>query len=100
VQGSHVWEDDVDAKSGALTPHGTALSLKDLETEDRSNLKALRLVRQELTDAVAIAEKAASGKAISGGLIEAEGKPTFIVFVVDGDDHLEQVKLEPPGVGQ
>ena len=40
----------------------TAWSLNELEMEERDNLNALRLVKQELSDAVAIAEKAAAGQ--------------------------------------
>jgi hypothetical protein len=96
VLADQVWEDDVDARTGAVSGRGHVLSLKKLEAEDRGNLMALKRVRQQLRDAVLIAEKAASGKAISGGLIDADGKPTFIIFVVGGDDHLEQVTLGPP----
>ena len=38
--------------------------------EERDNIIGLKAVGQELSDAVAIAEKAAAGKAISGGLVK------------------------------
>jgi hypothetical protein len=44
-------------------------------------------------------EKAASGKALGGGLINEDGKLNFVVVVVS-DDRLKQVMLEPPGVGR
>ena len=63
--------------------------------EERDNINALRLVKQELSDAVAIAEKAAAGKAISGGLVK-EGDQLNFVVVVLSDDHVKEVFLEPP----
>jgi hypothetical protein len=44
---------------------------------------------------VRVAERAASGKAISGGLTRERGKLNFVVIVVSGLD-LKQVLLEPP----
>ena len=63
--------------------------------EERDNINALRSVKQELSDAVAIAEKAAAGKAISGGLVK-EGDQLNFVVVVLSDDHVKEVFLEPP----
>ena len=73
----------------------TAWSLNELEMEERDNINALRSVKQELSDAVAIAEKAAAGKAISGGLVK-EGDQLNFVVVVLSDDHVKEVFLEPP----
>ncbi len=63
--------------------------------EERDNINALKLVQQALSDAVAIAEKAAAGKAISGGLVK-EGDQLNFVVVVLSDDHVKEVFLEPP----
>jgi hypothetical protein len=53
-----------------------------------------------LSDAVHVAEKAASGKALGAGLVKQEGRLNFVVVVVSGDS-LEEVLLEPPkGRGQ
>ena len=71
------------------------LSLNELEMEERDNIIGLKSVRQELSDAVAIAEKAALGKAISGGLVK-EGDHINFVVVVLSDDHVKEVFLEPP----
>ncbi|WP_407177440.1 PepSY domain-containing protein [Bradyrhizobium sp. STM 3562] len=95
VKNDQIWKDAIDAKTGEVSANGTALSLKELGLEDRSNLSALKSVRQDLSDAVLVAEKSASGKAISGGLTNEGGKLNFIVVVVSGDD-LKQVVLEPP----
>lgn len=61
--------------------------------QERDNINAFASVEQELADAVAIAEKAASGKAIGGGLIK-EGDQLNFVVVVLSDDHVKEVFLE------
>ena len=42
-----------------------------------------------------IAEKAASGKAISGAMVKEGDQLNFLVVVLS-DDHLKEVFLEPP----
>jgi hypothetical protein len=44
---------------------------------------------------LAIAEKAAAGRAISGAMVK-EGDQLNFVVVVLSDDHLKEVFLEPP----
>ena len=90
-----VWDNTIDATTGRAIGDETVSSLNQLGDQDRSNIKALRSVKQELSDAVAVAEKAASGKAIGGGLMVDSSKLTFVVVVVS-EDQLKQVMLEPP----
>jgi len=45
---------------------------------------------------VRVAEQAASGKAISGGLVRDCGRLNFAIVVISGDD-MKEVILEPPG---
>ena len=73
-----------------------ALPLAELDRDDRSNLAALGAIRHRLADAVRVAEQAASGKAISGGLVRERGRLNFAIVVISGDD-LKEVILEPPG---
>ena len=82
------------ARGGSLSPE-LAWSLNELEVEERDNIIALRSVVQELSDAVAIAEKAAVGKAISGGLVKESDQLNFVVVVLS-DDRVKEVFLEPP----
>jgi len=70
--------------------------LKELDAEDRSNLVALKTIRHRLADAIRVAEQAAAGKAISGGLIRERGRLNFAIVVMSGSD-LKEVILEPPG---
>jgi hypothetical protein len=48
---------------------------------------------------VRIAEKAAAGNALAGGLMKQDGKLNFVVVVASGE-HLKEVMLEPPEVGR
>jgi uncharacterized membrane protein YkoI len=93
-----IWEDTIDAKTGRIIGNTTVSSLNGLHKEDRTNLIALQSVRQELADAVFVAEDNTSGKAISGGLMNEDGKLNFVIVVLSGSD-LKQVILEPPGAG-
>ena len=62
---------------------------------DRVDFAALKGIRQSVSDAVFIAEKATSGKAISGSLTRENGRLNFVIIVLSGDD-LKRVVLEPP----
>ena len=95
VKDKEIWENVIDVSTGQTTRLESALSLNELETEERDNINALRSVEQELSDAVAIAEKAAVGKAISGGLVKESDHLNFVVVVLS-DDHVKEVFLEPP----
>jgi uncharacterized membrane protein YkoI len=94
VENNETWEDVIDANIGNTAAPETTLSLSELDDEDRSNLIALRSTRQELADAVRVAEKATSGKALSGGLLQQDGRLNFVIVVASGDD-LKEVMLEP-----
>jgi uncharacterized membrane protein YkoI len=98
IETNQVWENSIDARTGSSSVGDEhALSIKDLEAQDRRNLLALRAVRQKLSDAVVVAERSTRGKAISGGLLTEDGTLYFVV-VVDTTDGLKQVLLEPPRV--
>jgi len=97
VKNGEVWENVIDANSGGVKGAEIASALQQLEAEDRVNIIALKQVRQELSDAVRVAENAASGTALGGGLMQQDGKLNFVVVVASGDD-LKEVMLEPPGV--
>ena len=99
VKENETWEDVIDANSGKAAGPETTLSLSELDDEDRSNLLALRSVKQELADAVRVAEKASSGKALGGGLVQQDGRLNFVIVVMSGDS-LKEVMLEPPKAGR
>jgi Peptidase propeptide and YPEB domain len=91
-----IWHHAVDATTGKIVGGEAALPLKELNAEDRSNLVALKTIRHRLADAVRLAEVAASGKAISGGLVRQRSRLNFAIIVISGGD-LKEVILEPPG---
>jgi hypothetical protein len=98
IKDKEIWENVIDVRTGRTAGPETAWSLNELEMDERDKINALRLVEQELSDAVAIAEKAAAGKAISGGLVK-EGDRLNFVIVVLSDDRVKEVFLEPPRAG-
>ena len=97
VKNKEIWKNLIDVRTGRTAGSETAWSVDELALEQRDNINALRSVRQELSDAVAVAEKAAAGKAISGGLVK-EGDQLNFVVVVLSDDRVKEVFLEPPRV--
>ena len=96
VNNDRIWQHAIDATTGKIVGGEAALPLTELDPDDRHNVVALKAIRHRLLDAVHVAERAASGKAISGGLIRERGRLNFAIVVVSGND-LKQVVLEPPG---
>jgi hypothetical protein len=99
LHNDRIWHHAVDAATGAIVGGEAALPLKELNAEDRSNLAALKTIRYQLVDAVRVAEYAASGKAISGGLIRQRNRLNFAIVVISGSD-LKEVILAPPGAAR
>jgi uncharacterized membrane protein YkoI len=96
LHNDRIWRHTINASTGELVGGEAALPLTELDHDDRSNLAALGAIRHRLADAVRVAERAASGKAISGGLVRERGRLNFAIVVISGDD-LKEVILEPPG---
>ncbi|MDA9480997.1 peptidase [Bradyrhizobium sp. CCBAU 11445] len=99
VKNEGIFENVIDANTGSVSQAEIASSLKELDREDLANIIALKWIKQELSDAVRVAEKAAAGNALAGGLVKQDGKLNFVVVVASGD-RLKEVMLEPPKVGQ
>ena len=99
LHNDRIWQHAIDATTGKVVGGEAALPLKEVDAEDRSNLVALKTIRHRLADAVRVAEHAASGKAISGGLIRERGRLSFAIVVMSGGD-LKEVILEPPGAAR
>jgi Peptidase propeptide and YPEB domain len=96
IKNERVWENVIDANTGSVSQAEIASSLKEL---DRRRSLALKWIKQELSDAVRVAEKAAAGNALAGGLMKQDGKLNFVVVVASGG-RLKEVMLEPPKVGR
>ncbi|WP_420807664.1 PepSY domain-containing protein [Bradyrhizobium valentinum] len=99
LHNDRIWQHAIDATTGKIVGGEAALPLRALDAEDRSNLVALKTIRHRLADAVRVAEQAAAGKAISGGLIREHGRLNFAIVVMSGSD-LKEVILEPPGAAR
>ena len=99
VKDERVWENVIDANTGSVTEKEISSSLRELDREYLGNIIALKSVELELSDAVRIAEKAAAGSALAGGLMKQDGKLNFVVFIASGD-RLKEVMLEPPRSGR
>jgi uncharacterized membrane protein YkoI len=99
VRNERIWENVIDATTGSVTEKEISSSLKELDREDLGNIIALKSVEQALSDAVRIAEKAAAGSALAGGLMRQDGKLNFVVVIASGD-RLKEVMLQPPRVGK
>jgi uncharacterized membrane protein YkoI len=98
VKDERIWENVIDANTGSVIEKEISSSLGELDRKDLGNIVAMKLVKQELSDAIRIAEKAAEGSALAGGLVEQDGKLNFVVVIASGD-RLREVMLEPPKVG-
>jgi Peptidase propeptide and YPEB domain len=99
LHNDRIWQHAIDATTGEIVGGEAALPLKELDAGDRSNLAALKAIRHRLTDAVRVAEQAADGKAISGGLIRQRSRLNFAIVVMSGSD-LKEVILKPPGAAR
>ncbi|MGY3549092.1 putative membrane protein YkoI [Bradyrhizobium sp. USDA 4472] len=99
IRNEQVWENTVNANSGGIAGKEVTSSLRELGHEDLANMIALKWIKQELSDAVQVAERAAAGSALAGGLVRQDGRLNFVVVVAAGDD-LKEVMLEPPKVAK
>ena len=99
IGNEQIWENVIDANTGSVTEKEISSSLRELDSEDLGNILVLKSAKQELLDAVRIAEKAAAGSALAGGLLKQDGKLNFVVVIASGD-RLKEVMLEPPKVGR
>jgi uncharacterized membrane protein YkoI len=95
VRNERVWENVIDANTGTVSDKETTFSLSELNREDLANIIALEWIKQKLSDAVRVAEGAAAGRALAGGLMKQDNKLNFVVVVASGD-RLNEVMLEPP----
>ena len=72
----------------------TLIPVSALDEIDRVELAGFAQIGINLSDAVEIAEKYAFGKAVSGGLAEADGELIFLVVVV-ANGRLKEVTIDP-----
>jgi hypothetical protein len=93
VRDAEIWENSVDAKTGRIRGVERVVSFQKLSSEERANIKALRLVTQEMSEAVLVAERIVPGMAVGCCLVDDSVTLSFTVLVVTGG-RLKQVMLE------
>jgi uncharacterized membrane protein YkoI len=81
-QDNNVWEGAVDAWTGQIIGEGTTTPVSKLDEEDQLELAGLQKASIDLSTATALAEEKGSGKAISAGLEEANGRIVYEVTIV------------------
>jgi uncharacterized membrane protein YkoI len=92
VKGDRLEEVLIDAMTGQ--PRGKP-QLVDVADHDRDSLNSLQSSGPKMADAIRVAERAAGGQAVSGGIAKQGDRLNFIVVVLSGED-LKQVVLEAP----
>jgi uncharacterized membrane protein YkoI len=81
-QDNNVWEGAVDAWTGQVIGEGTTTPVSKLDEEDQRELAGLLKASIDLSTATALAEERGSGKAISAGLEEINGRIVYEVTIV------------------
>jgi uncharacterized membrane protein YkoI len=82
-QDNNVWEGTVDASTGQIIGEGTTTPVSKIDEEDQLELAGLQKATIDLSTATALAEERGSGKAISAGLEESNGRIVYEVMVVN-----------------
>ena len=82
-QDNSVWEGAVDAWTGQIIGDGTTTPVSKLDEEDQLELAGLLKASIDLATATALAEEKGSGKAISAGLEETNGRIVYEVTIVN-----------------
>ena len=82
-QDNNVWEGAVDAWTGQIIGEGTTTPVSKLDEEDQLELAGLLKASIDLSTATALAEEKCSGKAISAGLEETNGRIVYEVTIVN-----------------
>ena len=81
-QDNNVWEGAVDAWTGQIIGEGTTTPVSKLDEEDQLELAGLQKASIDLSAATALAEERGSGKTISAGLEETNGRIVYEVTIV------------------
>jgi uncharacterized membrane protein YkoI len=81
-QDNHVWDGAVDAWTGQVIGEGTTTAVSKLDEEDQRELAGSLKASIDLSTATALAEEKGSGKAISAGLEETNGRIVYEVIII------------------
>ena len=82
-QDNNVWEGAIDAWTGEIISDGVTTPVSKLDEEDQLELAGSLKASIDLSTATALAEEKGSGKAISAGLEETNGRIVYEVTIVD-----------------
>jgi uncharacterized membrane protein YkoI len=93
-QENNVWEGAIDAWTGQIIGEGTTTPVSKLDEEDQLELAGLLKASLDLSAATALAEEKASGKAISAGLEETNGRIVYEVMIVK-DGATTKIVVDP-----
>ena len=93
-QHDEIWDVTIDASTGNIIGDGIVMPVSTLDFKDKTMLGGFSTAGIDLSDVVPIAEAYGSGKAVSVGLEEENGKLIFLVVVVT-DDSLKQILVDP-----
>jgi uncharacterized membrane protein YkoI len=85
----------IDASTGKAIGEALVTPVSALDAKDRIELAGFNTAVIDLSDVVPIAEAYGSGKAVSVGLDEENGKVIFLVVVVVADGSLKQISVDP-----
>ena len=89
-----LWEGKVDASTGVPVDDGSTTHASKLGEEDKTALAAFAAAALDLSEAVAIAEKYGSGKAVSAGL-QFDGAKLALLVVIVSKGSLKEISVEP-----
>ena len=89
-----VWEGAIDATTGAPVDGGSTKPASTLGEDDRTALAAFAAAGMDLSQAITIAERYGSGKAVSAGLAH-DGAKLILPVVVISEGALKGISVEP-----
>ena len=89
-----LWEGKVDASTGVPIDDGSTTPASKLGEEHKTALAAFAAAALDLSEAVAIAEKYGSGKAVSAGL-QFDGAKLALLVVIVSKGSLKEISVEP-----
>jgi uncharacterized membrane protein YkoI len=93
-QHDEIWDVTIDASTGKIIGDGIVMPVSTLDVKDKTKLVGFSTAGIDLSDVVPIAEAYGSGKAVSAGLEEENGKLVFLMVVVT-DGSLKQISVDP-----
>lgn len=93
-QHDEIWDGTIDASTGKTIGDAIVTPVSALDVKDKIEIAGFGTAGIDLSDVVPIAEVYGSGKAVSVGLEEENGKLIFLVVVVT-DGSLKQISVDP-----